>query len=109
MSIVAYSSGGVGLELKGTGDRRNRGRNDNRRLLELKPGGRVVRTYESSFVTKGMRDCDQAVRTSRCGVCRCKAKLENCLKSKGQSRPAAGDEHPLYVAMTATAKFTYPG
>ena len=108
MSIITCSSRGVGLELKGTGDGRNRGRNDDKRMLELKPNGRVIRTYESSFVAKGTRDCDQAVRTSRCGVCKCKAKMESCLNSKGQSRPTAENEHLLYMAMTATAKTVYP-
>jgi hypothetical protein len=41
----------------------------------LKPSGRVVRTQESSFVTKGIRDCDQAVQVSRCGICRSKGEL----------------------------------
>jgi hypothetical protein len=71
------------MQLQGTGCRRNRGRNDSRRLLELKPSGRVVRNYESSFVRKAMRDCDQAVQASRCGVCRCKAELGSCLDQKG--------------------------
>jgi hypothetical protein len=40
-------------------------------------GGRIVGIPESSFVSKGVRDCDRAVHANRCGVCKCKAELRS--------------------------------